>query len=73
MSLSAGRHTDLFGLVRFQVVCFQQLYVEIFEGFSERRVDFIVQFRQLQELRIDGWNELKTEETEESDLDYWGY
>lgn len=46
--------THLFGFVGLQVVWIQQLYVEIFEGFSEGRVDFVVQFRQLQELGIDG-------------------
>lgn len=60
---SACWHTDLFGLVRLQVVWFQQLYVEIFEGLSEGRVDFVIQFRQFQELRIDWWNELNTEES----------
>lgn len=51
--------TDLFGLFRFQLVFFQQLDVEVFEGFSERRVDLIVLLRQLQELRLHRWNQLQ--------------
>lgn len=61
LKLVTERTPRLFGFVGLQVVWFQQLYVEIFEGFSEGRVDFIVQLRQFQELRVDGWNELKTE------------
>lgn len=44
---------NLFGLVGLQVVLFQQLYVELFEGFSEARVDFVIQLCQLQKLWID--------------------
>lgn len=51
--------TDLFGLVGFQIVYFQQLDVQILERFPEGGVDFVVQLRQFQELGIDWWNELK--------------
>lgn len=55
-------HTDLFGCIWFQVVCFQQLDVKIFERLSEWWVDFVVQFCQLEELGIDWWDELRTGE-----------
>lgn len=56
--------TDLFGLFRLEVVCVQQLYVEVFEGFPEARVDFVVHLRQLQELWIHRRDELKAEQNQ---------
>lgn len=53
-------HTDLFGCIWFQVVWFQQLDVKVFERLSEWRVDFVVQFCQLEEFGVDWWDELRT-------------
>lgn len=54
--------TDLLGLVWLQVLLFQPLHIQVFEGFSETRVDLVVHLRQLQEFGIDGWDELKEKE-----------